>query len=484
MKKRILFVVSTVLSYLFVFFASIHKPIDPDLGWHLKYGEYFVQHGSVLRENIFSTQMAGYHWANISWGMDVLYYLFYRLGGFFGLSLAAAGIVTLTFLFFAKAFRLDYWEKALIFPILLYLLHPINESSFRGQLVSLMLFGVLFFLIKQFEKTGGKIIYGIPLLFLLWANLHGLFLLGLAIFVFWEGLFVFSTYISNRNSGQILPLLKKFILITFLSFVATLIHPFGIHTYLDALDHLNNPLLQQVVEYGTVAELSTEWFKLFFVAVLAGIGITGMIVKKSVTVHLPTFGIFSILYVLSLSVRRYSWNMYYLVIPLLQPIAGFLRPSSKKGVFWAATMLFLLYMPFVLVQKYPFHQYVAMNWNDYCRALLDCSTEGAEALRQYYQPGKTMTLYNWGGWMIWNYPAMKPSTDGRMHVWEENGYSAFTYDYQFEQNIKDVDTSIYNVVFTLPDKPIVQRLRELARQTKWKKVYEDATSVIFVRNSS
>src|SRR6185312_3486924 len=88
-----------VLPYLIVFIYSLYRPADPDLGWHLKYGEYFWQHGAVLRDNTFSTMMTEFHWANTSWLTDIIGFLIYHFGGFLGLTIAGALIVTVTFYF-------------------------------------------------------------------------------------------------------------------------------------------------------------------------------------------------------------------------------------------------------------------------------------------------------------------------------------------------------------------------------------------------
>jgi len=57
------------------------------------------------------------------------------------------------------------------------------------------------------------------------------------------------------------------------------------------------------------------------------------------------------------------------------------------------------------------------------------------------------TPYSWGGWMIWNYPDVKPSIDGRMHLWEdEKGYSAFAEYYTNVQDWESIDKSRYNNV--------------------------------------
>jgi hypothetical protein len=481
-KNYITHFTSSLLPYVFVFIASIYRPLDPDLGWHLRYGEYFFTHGKLLSENIHASEMADFHWSNISWGIDLLYYLFYQLGGFLGLSLAGAAVITLTFFFFSRAFQLNYWEKAIIFPIILFFQHPVNINSFRGQLVSTLLLGLLFLIIKKFERENDKSLYFVPLLFLFWANLHGLFLLGLAIFMLWEGLFLLSTFLRQRTVKSVLPHLRLFIIITALSFLATLIHPSGIGIYYDALLHFNNPLLKWVSEYGAIEELSGQWFRLIITAIFAGMGITSFILMKSTNKQLPSIGIFTVLYFMSLWVRRYLWAMYYFLIPLLQPIVKLVSPSSKKGIFRGATFLFLLYLPIVVFLKFPFSQYSVYSWNDYCKEMLQCSPKAAETLRKYYKEGATMTPYSWGGWMIWNYPDMKPSTDGRMHLWrDEKGYSGFEHDYKLAHGIDSIDSSKYDVVLAMKNRSIYKKLRTLAAQKRWRLVYVDQSAAIFLR---
>jgi hypothetical protein len=482
MGKKIKIFLENILPYLTVFIATIYRPIDPDLGWHLKYGEYFFKNFRILRENTFSTEMADFIWANISWGADLIYYALYRMGGFVGLSIGGAAVVTLTFYFFTKAFRLDFWEKAIIFPIVLFLMNPVNANSFRGQQVSLLFFGILVYLFTRYEEERGQTIYLIPLLFLIWANTHGLFVLGLGVFGLWEGIYILSQYIDSKKFALIIPEIKKLSIITVVSIVATLIHPFGIKIYEDALLHFNDPLLKRIAEYLPAAELSQQWMNLVFTLVLAGIGLVSYVFTRVWRKKLPQIGVFVTLYILSTWVRRYSWAMYYLVIPFLKFPANFLRPDSKKGVFYGATILFVIYLTAILLIKQPYNQFTEMNWSVYCSDFSHCSPKAAIELRKHYIEGKTMTLYNWGGWLIWNYPDMKPSSDGRMHLWRDStGYNAFEHDYNYEQNIKDIHDSKYDVVFTATYKPIYNRLLKLTEEKKWNFVYKDPSTVIFTR---
>src|SRR3990170_4524986 len=91
------------LPYLVIFLMSLYMPADTDLGWHLKYGEYFSKTGHFLSENILSLEMPGYRWPNISWLTDYITYSIYHQAGFLGLAIAGALITTLIFFFLERA---------------------------------------------------------------------------------------------------------------------------------------------------------------------------------------------------------------------------------------------------------------------------------------------------------------------------------------------------------------------------------------------
>lgn len=38
-----------ILPFLTIFIASFYPSVDLDLGWHLKYGEYFFKNGEILK---------------------------------------------------------------------------------------------------------------------------------------------------------------------------------------------------------------------------------------------------------------------------------------------------------------------------------------------------------------------------------------------------------------------------------------------------
>ncbi len=479
------------LPFLFVFIFSIYKPTDPDFGWHLKYGEYFFQHGIILRDNIFSTMMPGYHWANTSWLTDILTYGVYQRGGFFGVSLLGAFVVTATFYFFSKVAKLTTWDQLFLFPLILYLVQPLNAVSFRGQQLSMLFIGILFYLLS-FHSSRPKLLYLTIPLFLLWANFHGQFILGLGLFALWIVLFIAQSIISSLSEQKVtegkigkvfiisLRRAQAILIIFLLSVLATLVNPFGWGIHLAAISHIGSPLLQYIAEYLPFEMFSIPWWNQIIAGLLLFVCFIALFFGDKVRQNLPLLGSGLALFILSFGVRRYAWPAYYLILPLLVPLSTYLRPDNKKLTKILSAVFLVVLIAIAVVSKYPFTTFTQYNWTLYCKET-KCSTSAAKYIIDNKLTDNIYTLYGWGGWLIWEYPQIKPSIDGRMHLWHENGYSAFEEYYAVEQNNKDIDKTKYNTVLISPDKPVYERLIKLENAGKWKMVYNDPNASVFVR---
>lgn len=469
--------------YFFVFLATIHFPTDPDLGWHLKYGEYFFQHGKVLRENTFSQLMPDFKWANTSWATDLISYFTFHNFGFFGLSILGALIITLTFYFFSKGTKLSFFEKSLIFPIVIYFMNPLNTISFRGQLLSILFLGILSYLLSIYEQKR-KIAFIIPILFLFWSNLHGQFLIGLLLLSGWITVRLLNNYFLLKiNLSKIFTEGKFLGLVFLLSIAASLINPFGFGIYNDTLRYFINPDLKLIAEYLPFNDLSTPWWNLIIVATITTWGGVLLLAENKLIDKIPKASLFLITYLLSLFVRRYAWMMYYLSFPLLKPVAHFVEPNTKKYKYISGAVILLFATGIIFYFKLPFSRYYNFSWENYCDFNY-CSDKAVEYIvKNNLQKNNLLTMYNWGGWIIWNYPQIKPTIDGRMHLWrDEKGYSGFEEFFALEQNFTDVDKSSYDTVFISPEKQIYKRLLKLVKEGKWKLVYNDNYSGVFVRN--
>ncbi|MBI3443613.1 hypothetical protein HY008_03000 [Candidatus Woesebacteria bacterium] len=473
--------------FIVVFNATLYNSADSDLGWHLKYGEYFFKHGSVLRDNIFSTSMISYHWINHSWATDLITYLAFKNFGFLGLTILGGLIIALTFYFFSQAAKLSFWGKALVFPVLIYFETPLNIVSFRTQLLSLLGIGILYYLISRFEQGERKFLFFTIPLFFVWANIHGGFVLGMLIFFAWIWLYLIQQFflIKKTNSSEKVKTVKFLAILFLCGLLVTLINPFGVGIYSETLHHFDKTWQQYIIEWLPFDKFSQLWWQLIIWGGFLAAAITAIFKKKLFRAKFPYIAIALIFFLLSFWMRRYAWPMYYLSIPVLQPLTelvGF--KNSKLNILVSSTILILFYS-LITFAKNPREQFLAMNWNRYCRQYVSCSAKAAEYIINHRLTDRLLTFYNWGGWLIWNYPQIKPSIDGRMPAWiDDRGYSAFVDYYAYEQNWQDIDNSGFDVVFMTPKKMLYNRLLELVKEDKWQLVYKDAYSGVFVRKNA
>jgi hypothetical protein len=91
----------------------------------------------------------------------------------------------------------------------------------------------------------------VPLLFGLWANLHGSFIVGLGLLAaqaIGRGMDVFRRTHSVRSVLVSRPV-QRLALLTQLAFAATLLNPYGLRIYAEVLTFGGNPNLQSLIEW-------------------------------------------------------------------------------------------------------------------------------------------------------------------------------------------------------------------------------------------
>lgn len=478
------------LPFLIVFVASLYSSADLDLGWHLKYGEHFVKYHEILKVNTFSSEMTNYRYPNTSWVSDVLLYTVYSKLGFLGITLLAATVITFTFYFFSKAAGLTLFQKSLLFPLLLYLLAPQNAAGYRAQLLSFLFMGILFYLLTSFQALKTRHFILIPIVFLAWANSHGEYLTGLALFGIFVGIKITMSLIGTRGQRDKAPTLSlghsiPLLLIFALSFATTLINPFGINIYLESLRHFGNPLQKYVIEWLPFPAFSALWWNLVLTGLASILGLFSLIRSKKLSfVNCQMSVVIFLLLALSFWSRRYAWSYFYFSVFLTAPLIAYCQPKNRKINTWTTAIILAVSLLVALISKNPLAQFTKMSWENYCQFYVGCSPKAAQYLVDHNLSGNLYTFYDWGGWLIANYPQIKPSMDGRMALWrDKTGAGSFEQYYALEQNWADIDKSKYDVALVSPRKPVFYRLLELAQKDKWAIKYQDNVAAVFVRKA-
>jgi hypothetical protein len=202
-----------------------------DLGWHLAAGDLIREQGNIPFHDPWSFTSGDRQWYNVSWLWDVIASLVFKYTNFNGLLLfvIACGAVIVGYLTSVCLSSGASTIAVCISVLLSCLLYPTfatypNIYLTASPNISTMLFCVIFYgeCLKRRKFFGLPAIFLLPAIMVLWANLHGGFLLGLLIIGVFGGVALLRRDWVN---------FKIYSLAGVGCFIATFINPLGWHIY-------------------------------------------------------------------------------------------------------------------------------------------------------------------------------------------------------------------------------------------------------------
>ncbi len=232
--------------------------LDSDIWWHLKVGDWIVDHLAVPHTGILSRTAAARPWIAYSWGYEVLLSRAYAWFGLIGIGVFGT-ILTLgvACAIYWMLFRLSgqFWTAWILTWIVCWSF--LFNGTPRPFFFSIAFFAVTLTLLLEANRTADvKKLYWLPLLFFVWANLHIQFIYGLFLVGLLAGVCVARTLLSAfgralpESVGQKLqpaltllggqegpPYTGKLILIFAACVLATLLGPYTYHPYLVVFEY-------------------------------------------------------------------------------------------------------------------------------------------------------------------------------------------------------------------------------------------------------
>lgn len=166
-----------------MFAIAVTKGVqDPDFFWHLTAGQLIAQTGHVPSTDPFSFTWLGQPWTPHEWLSELLIYWLFsavgRIGALLAFGLFPIAIFgTLATMLARRGAR----AFAIGLPFALGAFVLIGYVTLRPQAISWLLLSVLlWFLVEARPERPRRMLLLIPL-FVLWANLHGLYVIGLGV---------------------------------------------------------------------------------------------------------------------------------------------------------------------------------------------------------------------------------------------------------------------------------------------------------------
>lgn len=496
-----------------VFLASSYKVTgDDDFFWHLATGRYIVETKVVPDTDIFGFATQGVEWIPFEWGWDVLTYGLYNIAGYNTIlvfrSIAFVFIFFLYFLLLRK-FKVNSFISWLVLFILLVAI--MDRLSPRPHVITYIFFVTIIYLIVTFKYMNRdkniKRLYVLPLIFLIWGNMHmGVLAGGLFLFIFTITETIIFYYPRKFSSNEIKPLslsqLKTIWVISVLCGLALLVNPHGIHTYIYAYSHTKMKMLETVNEWRSPFD---SFFGAGFVIFQYKVFLFGGLlilayayIKKDLLFALVYIGFFfysirairfTVDYELII-VFFFAVTLNYFVERLSKSkvwggIFNFLQYNNAFKVFLVLTSLYVAYLiPSGKIYE-TLQYYRVYGWGintDFIPVHL------FDFMKESGIKGTTYNHFGTGGYLVWNFPDQKNFIDSRNlndDIFNEYN-SIMSKAPGIEKKLEKYGFDY--VIYLDPD--LIRRPDDLkkvvvsyfARNPAWKLVFWDDKSMLFVKD--
>lgn len=180
---RVLYPSCIVMAMLVVFFLAFFPVRSDDIFMYLAIGRLFTRTGSFPVIDPFLFTLPNYYWSIMyEWGSHIVSFKLFSLGGWNALVIAKTAIILLAVsVSFFLAKRLSF--KSPIVPILVLLASFAACSRFieRSSLFSDLFTAMVLAIVLVERNKPGWLKYLLPLIFLVWVNMHPGFHIGLII---------------------------------------------------------------------------------------------------------------------------------------------------------------------------------------------------------------------------------------------------------------------------------------------------------------
>lgn len=222
---------------------------DFDLWWHLAVGRFVALRHALPVPDPFSFTAAGRPWVAHEWLIELGMYRLAARTGLLGLDLAFSACACAAVVISSRTLRragAGLWTEVLAL-VILFSIQPYLGP--RPHVAAFLLMAIVVDRIESWRAAGGPSIWILPPLFALWANVHGSFVIGLAVPV----LVVFGEMLARAagrrpGAGRIGTLAA----VLAVSLVAVCANPNGPRLLLYPLTKLHNPALHHLEEWGAL----------------------------------------------------------------------------------------------------------------------------------------------------------------------------------------------------------------------------------------
>jgi hypothetical protein len=474
---------------------------DAGIGWHIRTGQLILTTHAIPRVDPFSSTMGGKPWFAWEWLYDLIVGWLESYAGLNGVVWFTAVVIASVF---AAAFRLLIRHKTNLIAAVVLVLLALSASTIhflaRPHVLTWLFTLVWFAILDAAERSGRSrsLLWTLPLLMLLWVNLHGGFLVGFVLLaIFW--LSALWSWVKTKSdciedAFEKITARRRTIDVTIVSLfsaLTSLINPHGWNLYHHVFSYLSSRFLMNHIDEFRSPDFHGVAPRCFLILLLISIAAVAVCGRK-----LRLSGILTLLFAVYAALYA-SRNIPVSAILLIMVIGPLFRrsqsttfgspamrntfltrmsavESSLRGHTWPALAVILTCL-------------VAAHGHAKPGSVLDIQFDPARmpvAAVNYLQlngvRGPVLAPDYWGGYLIYRiYPAQRVVVDDRHDLYGEEFFKSYLKMIRVEPGWQQFLDDHPACCLLLPRDSALAAI--ISTRPEWRVAYADNLALVFMK---
>jgi hypothetical protein len=457
-------------AYLLLFFIGDLLLQDSDTYWHIKIGQWMIDHGAVPYSDFYSFTRSGSPWISNAWLSQVLYATAYAHAGWAGAVALASLATAATVVIFLNLLEPYFEAPHRVLLAMLALVLSWGHLLARPHVLALpLMVAWAGGLIRAVDQRAAPSWLLLPLI-ALWANLHGGFLLGLVLIapIALEALW-------QSAAAQRFAVAKQWSLFAIAAVIASCCTPYLHNTVIAAA---------RVMDLGEVLTLIAEWrppdFSSFGAFEATLLGLIGVAFYRGVALSLPRIGLLLLLTQMALAhIRCVEAFAFLMPLAMAKPYRGLAASEAAADATDVRTSSLISGLAALAVVGGVLGSTLAYTAHHNFGFVKDQAPAAALDMLRQHQAKRIFNAYEFGGFLIAN--DVPTFIDGRAELYGESfvmNYFRAVQGRNLDKLAGLLDEFDIDATLLAPDKPATQLLDHLAG---WTRLYADDIAVIHVR---
>ncbi len=464
---------------LIVFVFALRPMADPDIWWHIRNAQTMLASHKWIRSDTYAYTTVGMPWIDHEWLAELPFSLAFRAGGTYGLFVLTALLLGCIFggvyLLARKeaGSPLAAWTLTLVAVVLGTVSYGPRTLLFGWVCLVCELLLLAWF--EHGRRAGASTSQGLwllPVLFALWINLHGSWLIGIVVLAVYISCGLFEVDLGAIQGTRWRPHERRLLLLVLAgSLLALLFNPYGYELIAYPFDLA----FKQTLNVAHVQEwqpLDSRTLRARVFLGLLGFGFAAQVARRRIWApHQLAFcflGVYA-----ALVHTRFLFLAAILSVPCFARDLA-LKPRVQRRS--ERTLLHLCLLGLAIVSTARVYHFRKV-------ALFDNAGYPARALpflRRFQPQGPLLNDYLWGGYLEMFAPNLPVFIDSRVDIFERRGvFQDYLDVLELKKTLAVLDKDKIRYVLFSRDSSLAYFLEQLPA---WKIDYQDETTILFERS--